>query len=625
MNSACAFIVGIDKYDQPGWDVKGPCANALAVTDWLLTFGGDFELNLFLSPIEDLSGAISELRRKGVQVHCPADWIAIDNFYRLRLASDCSAKSRLLVYWSGHGFTRTNGSRIFVCRDYTSELTNRVFNGTNFLRNLRSAKYQCFADQIFLADVCGVDSELPIADIHEDPTSVSATHQLAFFATPEGRYAYGAHGRGLFTETVLQVLQAGAWPDHKGFSDTLVNALEKIGESPFRISGFHDNEEFLESLVGHVPKNSGNAFFHSVVELLSRVDLSDSVFRRHYLRTVNDLGNPELTKAQGLTGMISELSLLRDGTITGQVPHGLLQFLVRLTQEQPLKQPIDDWLQKNATNQKNALATIDEKIQLETQLKILVVVVENDEKSEVTMFEPFLRNSDSSPVKGVSLPSVTVTNWDDFKQKLQALLAELRMKLSFSNLEIHFVVDPPLFDRPFHRIPVKQEGPPLGEEFVVVLRHRERIFSSDPVLRKRWQKYADALRANAPNHLILVKIDSGSASLPSDKGLCFTSFVLPPAYETGSTCSSEKLILSKLLKLGAPYLYWLHSLPGGADWKAIMSTLTDLLAPLATLDEFPGQLTEARIRGSDFACQATLLWDDPRFNPFTSTHGVSIR
>ena len=34
MKNVYAFIVGIETYDQPQWNVPGPCANALAVAEW---------------------------------------------------------------------------------------------------------------------------------------------------------------------------------------------------------------------------------------------------------------------------------------------------------------------------------------------------------------------------------------------------------------------------------------------------------------------------------------------------------------------------------------------------------------------------------------------------------------
>ncbi len=118
----------------------------------------------------------------------------IDTFFRTELAEDRPANSKLLVYWSGHGYVMNDGTRIFICRDYTEEkLHNRVFNASNFRRYLRSAEFGCFRDQILIVDVCGTyGNELRFSPDRSDPgISIVGTKQTMYFATPEGKYALG--------------------------------------------------------------------------------------------------------------------------------------------------------------------------------------------------------------------------------------------------------------------------------------------------------------------------------------------------------------------------------------------------------------------------------------------------
>ena len=64
MNNAFAFIVGIEKYDQLNWDVKGPGANAVAIAEWCLTAGMlPQNVFLFLDASEPIGAA---LHAKGV-------------------------------------------------------------------------------------------------------------------------------------------------------------------------------------------------------------------------------------------------------------------------------------------------------------------------------------------------------------------------------------------------------------------------------------------------------------------------------------------------------------------------------------------------------------------------------
>jgi hypothetical protein len=631
-----ALIVGIDKYEYPDWDVSGPCTNALAIANWLLSNGvPPVNLTLFLSPAQGFGQAIDELRQSGVKVQSPATCDALDshcrsNMKKDNLGKDCPSNSRLLVYWSGHGCTTKRGDRIFFCSDYTSEQTQHVFYASNFLRRLRSYDNQCFDEQIVLADVCGVYNGLKCPDLSEDPGHQRENCcQIVFFATPEGKYAYGLEGRGVFTDTILEVLSKCEWPTHKAFPDAFHRALDTVGPSPFRIR-YSFGGTMDERLVGSVPKNTGNEFFMAVYALLSCINLSDSALQYHYRRTVNDLGNPELAKAQGLIGMLKQLSSLQDAVITGQMPYGLLQFLIRLTQDERLKQPITEWLEKNAAAQKNAQETIREKLYVETQQKTLIVAVEHEKNDagnhEITKYEALLRNSDSSPVDGVDLPSKTVNGWNEFKQDLQALVDNLRTNYSLDSFDIHFAVDPPLFDRPFHQIPVTVEGLPLGHEFVVLVRHLERNRSKNLSWWRFWKEHADAIRSHRPSRIMLLKIDCGNAVIRSEKGLWFASFVLPPSYETHSSCQSEKLRLATLLRLGAPYLYWLHHLPAGADEKTIKKMIRAMLKSIPTLDGIPLQFMRERIRGNAFATEASILWDDPpELSPFASTRGVSFR
>jgi hypothetical protein len=620
-----ALLVGIEKYDHPDWDVEGPCTNAIEVAKWLISIGSlPTRIHMFLDPAQDLDQEIENLKRAGVQVDITTDSTTIDTFWRTKLTKGCEANSRLLIFWSGHGFTSGKGNRIFFCRDYTEELPGRVFNGSNFLRHLRTVGYRCFAEQIFLADVCGVYSDLPIVEAPEH-VKQGRTLQLAYFATPEGEYAKGLEGQGVFTEEALKVLrQAGGWPDHDAFARALEGALEKIDAAPFRISGFNRRGEIQEARIGSVAKIAGNVHFQSVFGLLDDLDVTADVFLPHYLRTVTDLGDPALAKAQGLVGTVKMLSSLSDGDAI-RAPEGLLQFLLRLAGEPALKQPIGDWLEKHAAARKNTLHRIKKKLEVEAQQKILMILVEiNDEKREIAAFKPYLCNNDFSLVAGRSFERRAVDDWDDFTRSLQELLREFTVQGRLSNLEIHFIADAPLFDRPFHLIPVAPEqDSPIGEQAVVVLRHRQRALSSDRLVRDRWTEYADALRPTPTNELRWLKIDPGKVALPEEKGLCFAGFILPLSQQGGVACESEKQRLHQLLNIGAPYLYLPHVAPQEADWRAIETALTKLLANIKTLDRFPAAFTTARSRGSDFACQATILWDDPLFNPFTSTKGVS--
>ncbi|HEX3140363.1 MAG TPA: caspase family protein [Rhizobacter sp.] len=627
MSHTRALIVGIEQYDHPGWDVEGPCAGAIAVAQWLLGLKNTaLRMDLFLRPRQALADSVTQaLQRKDVTLHADADWASLDRFVRTQLTLGCPAGSKLLVFWSGHGYTSVYSSdRFFFCRDYDIELPNRAFNGSNLLRMLRTAKYSCFDNQVFLADVCGVYDK-PISDTREAQAQL-ATHQLAYFATPEGSYANSFTAGGMFTQTALDVLGGlgDGWADHDALSDGLTQAFAKVGATPFRIAALRDQQETLDSMVGRVSPLTGNAVFQSASGLLTRLDVVERVFRPHYLRTVADLGDPNLAKAQGLSGGLQELSSLRDANANQPVSHGLMQFLMRLAQEPTLAQPINDWLDIAARDQRNSRDEVARKLREEALQKILMIEIQiSPLRREIASFEPFLCHGNGSFVEGRVFAKQAVASWDELTTGLQALFAQFIEGGSFSNLQIHFLVDPPLFDRPFHRIPMTPGGLPIGDEAVVVLRHRQRMLSADVGLRKKWSDYAEALRTVAPDKLKWLPVEAGNAVLPLKEGLCFAAFSLPHANAGITSCDQEKQVLHKLLKLGTPCLYLPHSNPHGADWKPVRSGLTKLLKALPQLNAFVDRFQDERTRGSPLACNATLLWDDPLSNPFISTRGAN--
>ena len=455
-----AVVVGIENYDQPDWSVEGPCANAIEIARWLTKVVPPNHIHVFLDPhpAQLLADEIAGL--EGVQVVRSATWTEIDEFFRLKLPADRPPNSRLLVFWSGHGCTSKTGNRIFFCRDYQEKLPNRVFNASNFLRSLRSTDFRSFTDQLFFADVCGVYNETPIIDLSEAPERQEGIHQLAYFATPEGEFARGPEGRGVFTGAVLGVLQEmRRWPEHSQLTNGLQKAFRKVGETPFRVSSASELEHFSEILVGAIRANTGNNCFHSVFKLLSDLDVVSDVYIPHYLRTVSDLGIPALANAQGLVGILRELSSLRDKELTKGMPRGLLQFLVRLSQERALEQPLGRWLDNNTAAQKNTLADIRQKLAIESLREDPCRSSGGGRQGKNCCFPTVFAQQRPHPDGRKNIRQVRRCQLvPPSKSGMQELLAEFTMNSELENVEIHFLVDPPLFDAPFHSIPLTPGG-----------------------------------------------------------------------------------------------------------------------------------------------------------------------
>lgn len=637
--STYALVVGIEKYDQPGWDTPGPCRNALAIAEWLLDIEDGpgqktppANVFLFLDPVGgEYDARIAALRGKGVQVCVSGTLNEIDTFWREKLWRDRAAGSRLLVFWSGHGFTENDGTRVFPCRDYTKEnLRNRVFNASSFLRFLRSSRYNAFAEQIFLADACSNYTGLRFSPDREPPPDQNkATRQVGFFATPEGEYAKDDDGQGVFTKTVIEVLRAGGgWPEFGKFSERVLHALDAVGQAPFQVSAVSEQAVIVDRMVGTVPKDRGGVLFQSLMKMLAPIRVPQTAYRPHYVRTVNSLGMPEMNQAQGLTGMIEELTKLEGTGGSEQISVGLLEFLVRIARVKKLKAPVEKWL-AGRDDLENMRADIDERLEQENGVKILLVEVSNDERGEVVDFEASLRGQDLLEIPGTGLVSKTVDRWSGFCAELDRVIADFRSDPVTADFEVHFLVDPPLFDRPFHLIPTPGGGV-LGEECIVVLRHRDRARRATSLVRQAWQAYADALRPQKPGALPLVPIrcEVGPGGiLPAQKGFCYSQFVLlDPDVAGGTANAAGKEVLKKVLRLGVPYLYWLNRPPKQPDcWALIEGDVKAWLKGLQRLDDFPREFYMQRANGNEFAALATLLWDDPQFNPFVSRKGVMTK
>ena len=575
---------------------------------------------------------VSELKDRGVQIVTSAPWHLIDNFVRAELPKERKAGSRLLVHWSGHGFVQPNGDRIFICRDYTAAAkNNRIFNATNFQRNLQTAaRYQSFAKQIVLADVCGVQSQATGLRFDvtpaEFPGSGKMAEQITFYATPETKYAHEKDGEGVFTRTACAVLgkvfEKAPWPETISFREQLLGALISAGQEPFWIEASGTGFSLSATRYGS-PKH---ALVDSLLQLFSGIGVTDEILRPHYIQTVNNLGLFELAKTTKLSEMIKELSLLQDETIPGKVPYGLLQFLVRLSTIQQLKRPVVAWLKKHAGFQRQDLANIKRSIEEEGRVKILLIEVEHDEQGRLNGFDTFLHTSDFRRAPEPKLQHESVSSWQEFCDKLLLIIHQLRATIQ--DFEIHFLVDLPLFDKAFHKIPLSKGEGLLGEEFVVVLHHRERLRANRPTVVRPWQEYAEVLRPMPPRNMKLHGVSNiqSMEQVMQEKGFCYTEFEIPIVTALNSERTSEKILLKKLLALGVPYIYVLHKVGDPPDWpRNLKEAIRSWLDPLKALGDLPHALYEMRLQQTTYACEGTLLWDDPVFIPFFTTTEVKFR
>jgi hypothetical protein len=254
-----AFLVGIERYDQPGWDVSGPCRNAIRIAEHLIGMvesTGHIHLLVNLAradpdddQLKSKQAALDALKARGVNVYDHVNRETIDTAFRnLR-----SCKGRLLFYWSGHGYADNSGNRIFICPDYRSDgFANRIFNATRRFDWLHSGDFAGLTEQILLADVCAKHTRLALEeDAVGSGRRLDTIRQVGLFATPEGAYAYVDDGSGVFTDLLLGAFRKfDGWPDLKDYYEVVKAAAFAVKGSLFVIAGFEHQEQLPDTYAG---------------------------------------------------------------------------------------------------------------------------------------------------------------------------------------------------------------------------------------------------------------------------------------------------------------------------------------------------------------------------------------
>jgi hypothetical protein len=623
-----ALLVGVERYDQPDWPpLEGPCKNALDVADWLLDAGTDpANITMFLALASTaLEPRIAALERRGVIVERDAAERDIDDYCRSRLQVGRDPHSTLLVYWSGHGVTNLNQQRIFFCRDYRADIrNNRVVNCTDLLTRLHGETFACFPRQVLLADVCGVYSTVPVPQGVE-PAVMPRADQSVFFATPEGDYATSVYGSGEFTTFIVGVLRGLVdWhTDLDGLEQAVTAAVPRHRGRPFLLST-RSRRGALDGLrVGAHTPDDGSDPSQSVMELLVPLKIPPAELTPLYLATVAALGEPALEDALGLAGIVKELSSLRS-------LYGLYQLLARLARRDAVneaddrkdarEQAIKAWL--DAAPRQDVVSKARADVDLELRQRILCIEVHLDETAGViNAYTPHLARHNYVLDPSWTPGKVAVRGWDGLEASLHELFEPFMVRGSLSNVDVQFVVDPPLIDHPFHKLTVKPDGETIGDQTIVLVRERARVRGFDWKARKRWQACAEAVRTRPIEEVRWVKIRSDVEEFPAELALCFARFPLPQRTDARD-CPAGKKTITRLLKRGAPYLYLPQSELEEADWEHVERELASWLGQAKSLDGVPNHVLNRRMDGSKYAREAVIVWDDPLLNPFPPAEGI---
>ena len=616
MTAVRAFVVGIDRYECPDWTVRGPAMAAQTVAHWLLGLPDiTLELDLFLGTDDPIDPVLAQAHdHKNLRLHRSATAETFKKFTRKTLLEAVEPGTRLFIYWCGHGVTcGASGDRVLMCEDFDVGFEDNVFNASDMLKRLRTFAYSVFDLQLMLVDACGnFSSTLGLNPINH--IDQGHTLQLSYLASQPGKDTKTPADGGTFTKTALEVLAGfGGYPaDLDALDERLHAAYKALASEPFRILSLGTGAN-RDRWSGPPDQPDLKRHLHAALQLMSEHDIIKTQCRVQYERTVADFGQPAVAKANDIAGMLEDLSEIGNRIMPGEISDALLQFMERLAAMPQLGEIINAWLAQQAPGKEPSRAAIRHKLKLETLGKTLLIVV-RDEAGDIAAMRPYLCLSDGSFDESFKRDEVPCSGWSALVAQVQDVLKHFEVNGMLSNLQVQFVVDPPLLDYPFHRI-ATSTGLELGSMVPVVLRYRWRLQGNHVPLRKLWMDFTNALTSQDFKSVAWLCIDN-KEELPVTKGLCFAKFSVPPSAGKRSGASSPKQVILRMLMKGAPVVYVPHADPVNGQWEQVESALKTMSQEPAHFDTFVQTFQQARLGGNRHASDAVLFWDDPRFNPF---------
>jgi len=613
MKNVRAFVVGVNHYGVERWNDQGGFANnAAAIALWLSENGVESpQIHLFLDQERLSNENLAALKYKDIHF-LPTNFSTINRFWRTDLPGLAQPGEHLFFFWSGHGVTGRGRHRIFFCGDYSPEVSNCVFNMHEFLINLSGARFRSFSKQLLFADTCGTYGGAPTAATYEEPEQIFPTDQLAIMASPEGDFAEMNEESGVFTDALLPILRTfdKIWPERTLLLERFEEAAKALALKTFRYDLRANDLDKPECKFGHL--TPGAVYAESAYKMLAP-NVTGQIARLHYERTLAGLGPAVPSKILTLREMIDDLSDRQDSR-AGSAPYGLVEFLTRLENDpsldQPVRKEIEDWIESFGREMRTEAR---ERLDNDRRKRFLLIEVRH-ELGLLSEVIGYVRYADLTPVPGLGEMGVRTDNWDQLADAVRKWIDDPRIKPEPVELELHFLADPPLFDLPFHTI-IDSDGSPIGEQHVCVIhslrRARQDDLASDV---QAWRNWETKVNAQELAELPLRRL-AQSPPWQMD-GLCYMDFAIPNSPHS----DMAKKSLKRLIQLGAPYIYWLHS---DAQLALAPDALEQMKRSAENLGELPNAIYWRRVNQCETAIEASVLWDPRWFRPFLKTQGAT--
>ncbi|MGR9235048.1 VMAP-C domain-containing protein (plasmid) [Rhizobium leguminosarum] len=611
MKNVRALVVGVSRYYSDDWNTDGPVHNATAMTRWLLDLGVPAEnIQLFSDVAHVAKEDAEDLAARGVAAVAPQHH-AISRFWRQTLLDSAKREDRLFFFWSGHGMTDRSSNRLFFCGDYTHQLQNNVFNMTEFLAMTRSSAFQQYSSQVLFADVCGTYENAPTLPTTAGRLNIAAVDQFTAFATREGEYTPMDDSSGAFTRALLEVLAliGKRWPDEEAFRSRLEEVSSRSSLQPFTVDIKGKRETIRASFGQKSPDRA--AFAKDAFEMLSSHEIG-AVQRLHFQRTMVSLGLASFPKVPTLWNLIEELSDLQDAR-DGRAPYGLVEFLARLQSDPTLsenaKRDILEWLRLYG---KGRLREAKERIEIDRETRMLLFKVHhvNGRLKEV---ESYVRFGDQTPIPGFNVEASEIDSWETLCQSVRDRVEDPKLGAQRGDLQLHFFVDVPLFDLPFHKIQTS-DCVALGEQHVCIVHSLRRALQPDKCEEiELWREWAQALGQSALCNVPLRQVQPNPMS---NDGICYADFPVL----SGPDGTAGKSEIHRIIRLGSPLLCWTHA---GTSNDTLVEELREIACQAGKQEDVRKVLYKRRLSAGAVASDLSVLSDEWGFRPFLTTQGAS--
>ncbi len=632
-----AIVVGIEQFEF-GAKLPDAATHACRVARWLKDRGVPKEqIKLFLSPLPKKQAVADGL---GIAVKPATNreiYATIEDELANLPPEDCDT---LFIYWGGHGSIAADGERVLYYSD-AKENSWHCLDLNASLLALRGERWQKFAQQVVIVDACADYLAADGARLSKQQLTKSATladvSQFVLYAASAGETASNDLA-GNFSRVVGDWLEANpTWPlaeeklaNHVKVEFDKLRRSGKSSQTPLWVLRGHNGDD--DDLHGDLK----SAFLHArltgeLIRQIRPLPITTEQWQAAFLQTSRYLDRSP-SKPASRDEMVHSLARVQPEK-GKDLPEPVYEFVWRAATENG-QEDLRKWVENKIADGAQ-LAALKARFEKESGLQNFHLMIELKppmphkrkkqpfaESLEWLLWDELQSRSLPTP-EGESSVRQTKGTREDAQRHVSDLVGKRFAQSRGFHLgaslavEFFFDLDHLLTEDAEHW---DHQASDLGASHPVAVRWRGRQKHL-----ASWQTLTDKLHAE-PARLSCPTV----RWLPDDK--LRTTRHLAPHFINDDDChpligfrspptrgTPEFDLLETALKCGAPFAFWPRA--PVTDCEHFQTTLAEK-AERNPLDRFPAGIRELREEAlgdeQHPAANLTLLWDDPRRNPYAS-------